>query len=229
MRLKLLALLSCTLLVIFACRHEIPWPVSGVDNPATSSSCSPDSVYFTNTILPVINAACATTGCHDAASRTEDLTLNNYSGIMQIVNAGNAGGSKLYRVITSTDAGDIMPPPPHTALPGADIAAIQKWINQGARNNQCLAACDTAAFTFSGAVSMIIKTYCRGCHNPASAGGGIDLSTYNGIKAVALSGQLMGSTRHLPGYKAMPQGTNKLQDCQLRQIERWIEAGMPDN
>lgn len=229
-RLRLL-LPAVMVILLVTCRHEIPVPAgtSQGEPPAITGNCSPDSVYFANTILPIISSNCAKSGCHDPARHVEGLVLNNYGGIMRIVQPGNASGSKLYRVITTTSSGDVMPPPPAPRLSAADIAAIQKWINQGARNNQCTAACDTARFTYSGAVAPIMNMYCKGCHNPTSLGGNIDLSTYTTVKWIAGTGRLMGSINQLPGYAAMPKGGNKLQSCQIRQIEKWIQSGMPNN
>ena len=233
MKLKIAALLILVCFLMQMCKHEIPFPKndgSGAGNPPIiSSTCNSDSVYFANTILPLLSSGCAMSGCHDAATHEEGLVLNNYPGIMSIVRAGSARESKLYKVIATTSQGDIMPPPPHLPFSSANIAAIQKWINQGAKNNQCLAACDSSVFSFSGAVLPTINTFCKGCHNPASLGGGIDLSSYNAVKIVALNGKLTGSINHKPGYVAMPQGGNKLQDCQLKQIEKWVAAGALNN
>lgn len=218
--------------ILFAtCKHEVPFvdkPGNDVP-PVLSETCSTDSVYFVNSVLPLVSSGCAMSSCHDAASHEEGLVLNSYPGIMRIVRPGSASSSKLYKVITNPDPGDVMPPPPHARFSASDIALIQKWINQGARNNQCNAECDTAVFTFSGAVMPLINTYCKGCHNPASLGGGIDLSTFNAIKLVAANGKLLGSIKHTPGFVAMPQGGNKLRDCQIRQIEKWISSGTNNN
>lgn len=220
--------------LVFSCRHEIP-----LNNPATggggtggggtgSSTCSADTVYFVNTILPLITSSCAQPLCHDAITHEEDLVLNNYSGIMKIVLPGNAGQSKLYEVIIKQDPGDVMPPPPNPRLSASSIAAIQKWINQGAKNNECTGACDTTQYTYGGAITGIMNTYCKGCHNPASLGGGIDLSNYFSVRSAAVSGKLLGSVKQLSGFKPMPQGS-RLSDCQVVQIEKWIQAGMLNN
>lgn len=222
--------LTLSVLVV-TCKHEIPFADKpGNENPPVlSGSCSADTVYFANSILPLLSSGCAMGGCHDAITHEEGLVLNSYAGILKIVQPGNASSSKLYKVITNPDPGDVMPPPPHARFSSADIALIQKWINQGAKNNQCKASCDTSLYTFSGVVMPLINTYCKGCHNPASPGGGIDLSNYNAIKLVAGNGKLLGSIKHAPGYSAMPQGGNKLQDCQVRQVEKWIQAGANNN
>jgi hypothetical protein len=90
--------------------------------------------------------------------------------------------------------------------------------------------CGITVFTYSGAVAPLMNTYCKGCHSGATPRGGIDLSTYDGVKAVALNGRLMGSIKQDSGYKAMPPGANKkLSDCKILQIEKWVRAGSPNN
>lgn len=237
MKLKLIVAVVTIAFLVITCKHEIlPKDGNGNgngnnngNNPPPGNPCSADTVYFVNTILPMITSGCAMSGCHDATSHVEGLTLNSYSGIMRIVSAGNASGSKLYQVITTTNQGDIMPPPPHQPFSTSAKASIQKWINQGAKNNQCTGGCDTTVFAYAAVITPLINTYCKGCHNPSSLGGGVDLSTYNGVKAAAVNGSLLGSIKHASGYVAMPQGGNKLQDCQIRQVEKWIQAGTPNN
>jgi len=238
-KIKFIITVSVIALFVVMCKHEVLKSVNnhnGSDStngnnnpPGAVNTCSADTVYFANTILPMISSGCAITGCHDATTHTEGLVLNSYSGIMKIVSAGNASGSKLYQVINTTNQGSVMPPPPHQPFTASAKASIQKWINQGAKNNQCTGGCDTTLFTYSGAVAPIINNYCKGCHNTASLGGGIDLSTYAGVKTVALNGKLSGSINHTAGYVAMPQGGSKLQDCQIRQIDKWIQAGAVNN
>ena len=237
MKLKPFALLLSALCLAWACKHEVQSPGTTANNNGNNSgnipdivsgTCSPDTVYFSNTVLPLINSGCAISGCHDQQSHQEGLVLNSYNGIMKIVRAGNASESKLYQVITANNE-DIMPPPPHAPFSSATITVIRQWISQGAKNNQCVSSCDTSLFTYSGAVAPIMNTYCKGCHNAASLSGGVDLSTYNGVRTTALNGSLAGSINHSAGYTAMPQGGNKLQSCQIIQIEKWIQAGVANN
>ncbi|HEY0678848.1 MAG TPA: c-type cytochrome domain-containing protein [Chitinophagaceae bacterium] len=229
MKLQLIGLIAFSALILATCKHEIPSPLQRGGPPVVSGTCDPDSVYFANSILPLLTSSCAMSGCHDPVTHEEDLILNSYSGIMKIVKPGSASSSKLYEVITTTSQGDVMPPPPHSPFTAANINAIQKWINQGAKNNQCVAPCDTSVYTYALGVAPIMNTYCKGCHNPAALNAGIDLSKYDGVKAIALNGKLTGSIKHSTGFIAMPQGGNKLQDCQIRQIEKWIEAGSLNN
>lgn len=228
--------ISGVLLFLWACKHEIPDP-----NPADGGStggggttggaqpCSPDSVYFQQQILPLIVSNCAGSGCHDAISHAEGLNLTTYSGIMKIVKAGNPGGSKLISVITTNNNGDRMPPPPAPKMPQDQINLITKWIQQGAKNNSCSSACDTSQFTYAAVIKPIISNQCQGCHTGTAAGGGIDLSTYNGVKSVASNGQLWGSVHKDPGFAPMPPAGTGLSSCQLTQMKKWIDAGAPNN
>jgi Planctomycete cytochrome C len=221
------------MMILNACVHELPWPAGttptgggGGTTPPATASCSPDTVYFQNTVLPLLNSSCAMSGCHDAASHKDGVNLTTYAAIMSTsgVNAGKPGSSKLYQVI----ADNSMPPKPAAPFTQAQKDIISKWISQGAKNNVCN-GCDTATFTFSGAVSPMMNTYCKGCHNPAALGGGVDLSTYAGIKASALTGKLLGSIQHAAGVSAMPKGGAMLSACQITQVQKWISAGTLNN
>jgi hypothetical protein len=217
--------------VFNSCKHELPLKSSNdsdttIINPATNS-CNPDSVYFTNDIQPLIVSTCAISGCHNQASHKEGIVLDSYTNIMREVVAGNASNSRLYKIIIRTDE-DRMPPAPYAAYTAAQVNLIKKWINQGAKNNSCL-RCDSTDFSYSGFIEPLINSSCKGCHSTANAGGGYDLSTYNGVKAIALSGKLIGSISWSTGFSRMPQGSAKLSECQVNQVKKWIDAGAPNN
>lgn len=233
--LSIMAFLCLSATLYVSCKHELPIPISGGGTGGTTpptgtggQTCSPDTVYFNNTILPILTSNCAMAGCHDATSKKEGLILNNYTGIMKIVKPGNAAGSSLVSVIISNDPGKVMPPPPMAKLSTSQIDAIKKWINQGAKNNSCN-GCDTASFTYNAVVKVVMTNKCVGCHNAASPGGGIDLSTHAGVKAVALNGKLMGSVNMKAGFVAMPLGGSKLPDCEIKQLQKWVDAGALNN
>jgi mono/diheme cytochrome c family protein len=226
-------LLCTVVLLLNACRHEILNPnndpgTGGGGNPPPTSTCSPDTVYFVNQVMPLISSNCTMSGCHDNITHADGVNLTTYARIMKYVVAGNAAGSKLYKVIIKTN-GDRMPPPPMPAFTAAQKAIIEKWINQGAKNNNCTASCDTAVFTYSGAVKPIMDAKCSGCHNPSNLGGNIDVSTYTPLRVVALNGKLYGSVAHLTGYSPMPKNSAKLSDCEIRQIQKWVTAGALNN
>lgn len=218
---------------MFACTHE-PMititnntPSGNANNPInTGKACSADSVYFSNDIFPLINSTCATTGCHDAISRREGVVLTSYTNIKKYVSPGKASGSTLYKVITKTGS-ERMPPPPASAWTTDQINMLAKWINQGALENSC-DRCDTTNFKFTTNIKPIIQNNCVGCHSGSAPSGKIDLSTYSGIQAVALNGKLYGSVSWSAGFSAMPK-SQKLPNCQITQLKKWIDAGSQNN
>jgi hypothetical protein len=69
-----IAITGCLMLCLLdGCVHELPFPAEATPvsdsavSPA-SASCSADTVYFQNTVLPLLNSGCSMAGCHDAAS-----------------------------------------------------------------------------------------------------------------------------------------------------------------
>jgi hypothetical protein len=123
-----------------------------------------------------------------------------------------------------------MPPLPSAPLTRVQKDSIGKWINCGVKNTvNCNCACYSTKFTYSAVVEPLLKSYCVGCHNSSSLGGGIDLSNYNSVKTVAGGGKLYGSISHATGFSPMPRGGSKLSDCQLKQVDKWIKAGSPNN
>lgn len=223
-----------------SCKHqplEAPPSSGGGGNTGGGSgvtpvTCSADTAYFQQQVLPIFIANCAVSGCHDAASHQNGVVLTDYTNIINTgdVRPGRPDNSKVWKVVNETDPAKRMPKLPRSALTQAQKDLIGKWITQGARNNACSASvCDTAAVTFGGAVNTIIGNKCLGCHSGTSPAGGINLSAHAGVKAKVADGRLWGAINHLAGYSAMPKGGNKLSDCEIAQFRKWIAAGAPNN
>ena len=218
-----------------SCRHEPGGgPGGGTNNPPpppppTTSNCDPDTVYFENAVLPIFQSNCAKSGCHDAASAQEGVVLNNYYNIFVTggVVPGNPNGSKVYEVLKKNGE-DKMPPPPNTPLTQDQINTIGTWISQGALDNKCDSlGCDTLNVTYSNTIQPIIQLYCIGCHSGQNPQYSINLSTYQGVVAVANSGRLLGAIRWETGFFPMPKNGNQLPACQINQFQIWIDTGMP--
>lgn len=91
-------------------------------------------------------------------------------------------------------------------------------------------ACDTAGVvSYSQKVVPILQTACYSCHTVSNPSGGIPMATYATDKAIAVNGKLYGSINHAAGYSPMPKGGNKLSNCQLATIKKWIDAGSLNN
>lgn len=202
-----------------------PGPIYG-----SSHDTIKDSICFAEEILPIIISNCANKpGCHTANAGGEPNALLNYSDVMQYVHVGNPPQSNLYQSITGNGQ-DIMPPYGNTTLTAAQIQLIYNWILPGAKNNiDCGMGCDTTVFTYSGAINVTLQNYCIGCHSGSSPSGNVSLVTYSNVVTVVNNGKLWGSINQLIGYHAMPVNGNKLDNCRIRQIKKWINAGALNN
>jgi len=233
-------LLTVSILIMLAgCKHdctEIVEPDPGPSPGPETHVCDPDTVYFEKDLLPILASSCATSGCHDATA-TEDIRLDSYAAVMAsgIVTPYDPDESEMYEVIIETDSSDRMPPPPALYLPQEQIQLVYKWIEQGAQNLFCDEDCDTVNVTFSETIWQgIIQKHCFGCHNGASASGGIFLEDYQDVKAAAeipagQYGSLMGTVTHSQGNSAMPKNQDQLSACKITQLTKWIENGTPNN
>lgn len=90
-------------------------------------------------------------------------------------------------------------------------------------------ACDTSSVTFSQDIKVIIGQNCEGCHNGASASGGLNLAGHQNISVAALNGIIMNRvTRSAGDPLLMPPG-QALSDCDQTKLRAWINAGAPNN
>ena len=210
------------LMTLGSCKHEPPMDLDGT----WAENCDPDTVYFGNTILPLLVSNCGMSGCHNKDSHREDIILTDYYSIINsdVVEPGHGNSSKLVEVLSASGE-EMMPPNPYSALTAAQKNAIRTWINQGAKFNNCV-GCDTN-YTFNSFILPIIQTYCSGCHSGSSPSGNTSLTDYNQIVAIANSGALLHSLHGTGGLTQMPE--TKLQDCKILQIQKWIDNGKQDN
>lgn len=217
------SLFAATAIFLQSCKHQ-PDPYAHIDG-------SGRTICFETEVLPLFQSNCAMSGCHGNGSHEEGVTLDSYSGIVQGDNIvpGKLHSSEAFESMIGNSE-EMMPPPPRTAMSEAQLTIIATWIMQGAENTTgCGDNCDTALYTFSGAIQPMIQQYCLGCHNSTSTGGGINLSTYSGVYTQAMNGKLYGSVAHSSGFVAMPQNAAQLSECRLTQISKWINEGAPNN
>ena len=93
-------------------------------------------------------------------------------------------------------------------------------------------SCDLTNVTFAATVTQILQASCFSCHsnsNAANSGGGIKIQNYADVLILANNGKLMGTITHASGYQAMPQGGGKLTDCEINQLQKWIDNGKLNN
>ncbi len=107
-----------------------------------------EKITYEQHILPIFREKCGT--CHNANDKKGDLTLDNYTSVMQggasgeiISSAGEPDNSTLYRVVAHLS--EPFMPPQQPKLPDDQLALIKKWIEQGSLKD-------------SGSVSKIKKS-----------------------------------------------------------------------
>lgn len=108
---------------------------------------APDTLSFQDTILPILVAECAHSGCHPGSASLDLTMAQAYSSLVNVQSLNYApylrvkkfspDSSVLYqKVIGNTDFGVQMPIGPNTSpLSDEEKGLIYDWIAQGAMNN----------------------------------------------------------------------------------------------
>ena len=94
-----------------------------------------------------------------------------------------------------------------------------------------ITTCDSTfvSASFSTDVLPLLEAHCNRCHAGSSPSGDISLDTYSNVSNYVGNGSLIGSIKHDPGFKAMPEGGGKLNACDIKKIQTWIDSGAPNN
>jgi len=222
----LLFVMMSGIIFLFSCKHDPTYtiPPTQVLEENTSSR----EICFESEILPLLQSSCGFYGCHNGTDEKE-TDFNTYEGLMDadIIKTKDPIKSEIIRRLRETDPDKKMPQAPIDPWTDAQINTLLRWIEQGAKNTQQCSQCDTLIFTFAR-IQNVLTTHCTGCHSGSTPSGNILLNAYSPVKALAQNGKLMGVLRHQAGYVSMPQGLAQLAECDLRLIEKWIEAGYPE-
>ena len=101
--------------------------------------CSlPNTVSFSQDLLPIFNTQCSLSGCHTASAHAGSLNLEATAAYSQLLASGhgyvdtlNPDFSILYNRLSATSN----PMPASGRLDDCKIQLILKWIQQKAKNN----------------------------------------------------------------------------------------------
>jgi uncharacterized membrane protein len=150
-----------------------------------------DEVCFQEQVLPIIQTSCGISGCHDAGNAEEGFVATDFNNIIQLVKAGDARNSELYKVITAINSPEMMPPDRSLTKEQRQLIAV--WIEQGAKNNSCPEnPVDTGntiiiippptpdTLCFAQHVLPILQSSCAttGCHDAATHKEGYNFTSY---------------------------------------------------
>jgi hypothetical protein len=85
--------------------------------------------------------------------------------------------------------------------------------------------CDTINVTYSQTIAPIMNTNCNDCHSGAAPPANVITDNYTDLKTIADDGRLWGSINHESGYSPMPKDRPKMNDCDLKKINIWLDNG----
>jgi len=221
-RLRVLTLVGTICLLAASCKHD------SYVVPVENRTGDP-TLCFERDILPIFISECAKSGCHDAEEHEKGYVLDSYDNIMKKgIAPGNAIGSKIYLSLVGYTEERMPEDAPPLSQAKTDL--IKRWIDAGAlRDSNCYTPCDSNNFAYSSAIQPLVEKYCTGCHSGATPQGNLSLTSYDAVKSAVLSKNLVKCIKYEPGFSGMPKGGLKLSDCQVRQVEKWVAANMPNN
>jgi hypothetical protein len=229
-----------------SCVHELPQPNpesggGGTTPPPVTPptvTCSSDTVYFAQAILPLVTSLCGKSGCHGPVSHHEFQIVyasasTSYSAIKSrfVSSSSPTSYSKLNSALSDMAGQRVTG---YVAPTTQQLTTLKTWISQGSKMNSCT-GCDTTQFAFAANISPIISTYCAGCHPSPGSGTIPNLTTITAIQSELnnFPGRLLESVQWVAPYNTastkMPQNGAKLPDCYITQIEKWINAGALNN
>ena len=84
--------------------------------------------------------------------------------------------------------------------------------------------------TYTSQIASLIETQCYLCHAEdvyKEKASRVKIFSYESLKTMGTSGQLMGSITHQEGYIAMPYRKGiKIDSCDIELIKKWVATGM---
>ena len=101
-------------------------------------------------------------------------------------------------------------------------------VNNNEEDLYGIVPCDTTNITWSSTISGILQNNCVGCHGTQVAYGGIRYDTYQSAMIVVQDGRLRGAVNHRPGFSKMPKDRGKLPECELTQMNIWLDNNAPE-
>ncbi len=203
---------------------------SSRDSEEEFSQISQASV-LTSKAMSILSSKCAR--CHNpeaAPSMGTDITdITNVDFLLfkHLVIPGQPDSSDL---ILSIQEGRM--PPDGLPITVSELDALTKWVQSGLVDESGAVIIPGGpvplAATFASLNSRIFAVNCTSCHNAGNARGGVNLTTYNGVRASAMSGSLYSSVTRA-GTNYMPQGGSRLTAEELARMNEWIMMGAPNN
>ena len=192
------------------------------------NSCRRDNyqpICYGNDIQPILTRSCTNSGCHSVGTKSGGYEFTTYEGVISAVTTNNADKSELYQAIKGKHP---KMPKSGTPLTSKEINKIESWINFGAEycpsTTTVVSNCDTVSVKYNSHIKPLMTSFCLSCHFAGAQAPALD--TYTAVKNTVTFGTFIPAVKHT-GPFPMPQGSAKLSFCDLRKIDLWVQAGMP--
>tara|TARA_B110000196_G_C20899911_1_gene545429 strand:- start:323 stop:691 length:369 start_codon:yes stop_codon:yes gene_type:complete len=92
--------------------------------------------------------------------------------------------------------------------------------------------CDTDSISFAYDIAPIIEVNCTSCHSGESPSASLDLTNFEALTASVLSSgnsALLNRIERLEGQSGAMPTNYRLTQCQIDQINAWVEQGALNN
>jgi hypothetical protein len=98
---------------------------------ATSGTCDTTTAKYATFVQPLMNAQCATSGCHNAASAAAGANLGTYTATKAYITNSKA----FFLGSIKHTSGYSQMPKGGSTMAACDIKKLETWINAGMLNN----------------------------------------------------------------------------------------------
>ncbi len=89
--------------------------------------------------------------------------------------------------------------------------------------------CDTLNVSYSLEIAPILQNRCYTCHGNNNTVSVYEFEGYQDLISFIEKGRILGAIKREGGYLIMPQGADKMPDCEISKIEAWINQGKLNN
>jgi len=124
---KKLLMLACVVVALAGCYKDTEEELYPDWSNTGDNSCDTTNVSFTATIKPILDQYCATSGCHDAATKGGGYDFSAYAGV-------NLAKGRIVGAVKQESGYSAMPKG-GAKLNDCQVSQISAWVSAGAQNN----------------------------------------------------------------------------------------------
>ena len=205
-----------------------------------NAAAGPSETTFEADIAPLLRAKCVR--CHGGEGRKADLDLTTHAALFKggesgpAVVEGKPDESLLYEKVKAGE----MPPDEKDPLSESEIAAVRRWIAQGAITGGSGPAAQASPSQHD--VLPILLRRCSPCHGRNRQEAGLDLRTKAGMLRGGKSGpaivhgqpqqsriiQRIAAGEMPPPLRLVEVSIKPIEPAETATLARWIELGAPE-